>query len=165
MKIIHASIPADEPRRAAEVLADIMSGEALPFPPGGPDSWMAWSGDGKMELEIVSRGKLLAHHEDQGHWVQTEHKQRNSECHLAIGVARPAEEIIAIAAKAGWPARLCSRGNGYFELVEVWVDGCFMLELFDPEQAAHYERVVTPENWKQFLTQIQAVHAEAPAAN
>ena len=164
MKIIHASIPADEPRRTAEVLADIMSGEAMPFPPGGPESWMAWSADGKMELEIVRRGDLLAYNEDQGNWRETEHRQRLSECHLAIGVSRPAKEIIKIAAAAGWPARLCSRGNGYFELVEVWVDGCFMLELFDPEQAAHYERVVTPENWKQFLAQIEAAQVEARAA-
>ena len=34
--IAHASIPADDPRRAAEVLAEIMGGEAMPFPP------MAW---------------------------------------------------------------------------------------------------------------------------
>ena len=31
--IAHASIPADDPRRVAEVLAEILDGEALPFPP------------------------------------------------------------------------------------------------------------------------------------
>lgn len=155
MKIIHVSIPADDPKRAAEVLAKILGGEALPFPPGGPDSWMAWSEDGAIELEIVRRGDLLACDEDQGNWHRSDHKQRQSECHLAISVARPADEIIAIARDAGWPARLCARGEGFFELVEVWVDGCFMLELFDPVQAAHYERVVTPATWKQFLAQME----------
>ena len=165
MKIIHASIPADDPKRAADVLAQILGGEAMPFPPGGPDAWMAWSGDGTLELEVVRRGDLLACEEDEGAWRAAGHKQRNSECHLAIGVARTADEIIAIARDAGWPARLCSRGKGLFELVEVWVDGCFLLELFDPVQAAHYERVVTPATWKQFLAQMeQARRASAPAS-
>lgn len=126
----------------------------MPFPPGGPDSWMAWSGDGAIELEIVRRGDVLARDEDQGNWRHVEQGQRLSECHLAIGVARPAAEIIAIARDAGWPARLCARGEGFFELVEVWVDDCFMLELFDPEQTAHYERVVTPASWKHFLAEM-----------
>jgi hypothetical protein len=156
MKIIHASIPADEPKSAAQTLARIMGGEAMPFPPGGPDSWMAWSGDGAIELEIVRRGHLLRYDEDQGNWCSTTESQRGSECHLAIGVARPADEIVAIAQAAGWPARLCDRGEGIFQLVEVWVDGCFMLELFDPEQTAHYERVVTPATWRQLLAQLEA---------
>ena len=42
MKIAHASIPADNPHAVAHVLADILQGEALPFPPAGPDAWMAW---------------------------------------------------------------------------------------------------------------------------
>lgn len=41
MMIAHASLPADNPRRVAEVLAEIMGGEALPFPPGGESAWMA----------------------------------------------------------------------------------------------------------------------------
>jgi len=153
MKIMHASIPSDDPKPAAAVLAAIMGGEALPFPPAGPDGWMAWSGDGTIELEIVRRGDLLAHEEDQGNWRRADTVQRQSECHLAIGVERSADEIIAIAREAGWPARRCARGGGFFELVEVWVDGCFMLELFDPAQAAHYEQVVTPASWKQFLAE------------
>jgi hypothetical protein len=35
--------------------------------------------------------------------------------------------------------------------VEVWVEGAFMLEMFDPGQAAHYERTITVENLKKFL--------------
>lgn len=162
MKIMHASIPADDPKRTADVLATLMGGEAMPFPPGGSASWMVWSSDGATELEIVPRGHLMTRTPtqgdgQQGDWQQAEpaqrHSGRHSECHLAISVSRPAEEIIAIAQDAGWPARLCSRGGGYFDLVEVWVDGCFMLELLDPAQTAHYERVVTPARWKQFLAQ------------
>jgi hypothetical protein len=45
-----------------------MNGEALRFPPGGPDAWMARSGDGAIELEVVRRGKVLHFDGDQGNW-------------------------------------------------------------------------------------------------
>jgi hypothetical protein len=153
MKLIHASIPADDPHKAAEVLAELMGGEALQFPPAGPQGRMAWSGDGRVSLEVVPRGNLIHRGAEEGNWIPVDNPQRLSEVHLAIGVDRPAADIIAIAEKAGWPARLCSRGNGFFELVEVWIEGSFMLEMFDPEQAAHYERVVTVENLKKYLAE------------
>jgi hypothetical protein len=153
MRLIHASIPADDPRRVAEVLAEMMGGEALPFPPAGPDGRMAWSGDGTVSLEVVPRGHLIHHGREEGEWRAVANPQRLSEVHLAIGVDRRAVEIIAIADRAGWPARSCSRGDGLFELVEVWVEGAFMLEMFDPEQAAHYERTITVENLKKYLAE------------
>jgi len=153
MKLIHASIPADDPKFVAEVLAQMMGGEALPFPPAGPHGRMAWSGDGNVSLEIIPRGNLVHHGPEEGEWRPVSNPQRLTEVHLAIGVDRPAAEIIAIAEKAGWPARVCARGNGFFELVEVWVESAFMIEMFDPAQTAHYERVVTVENLKKYLTE------------
>jgi hypothetical protein len=152
MKLIHASVPADDPKKVAEVLSEIMGGEALPFP-SVENGWMAWSGDGSVDLEVVPRGHLIHLGPDEGEWRNVSDPQRLSEVHLAIGIDRPKEEIIAIAEQAGWPARICSRGEGFFELVEVWVEGTFMLEMFDPAQAAHYERVVTVENLKRFLAE------------
>ena len=151
MKLVHASIPADDPHATAGVLAEIMDGEAMPFPPGGPDAWMAWSGDAEIELEIVRRGHVLHHDDDQGNWRSGGGNARGSEVHLAIAVDRPADSIIAIARQAGWPARRCTRGGDVFELVEVWVDGCFMIEFMDRDQSAHYQKVITPISWKQYL--------------
>ncbi len=121
-----------------------MAGEALPFPPV-ENGWMAWSGDGNVDLEVVPRGYLIHRGEDEGGWYRVENAQRLSEVHLAISTGRP---------KEGWPARVCPRGNGFFELVEVWVEGVFMLEMLDPVQAAHYERVVTVENLKKYLPEL-----------
>ena len=154
--IAHASIPADNPKRAAEVLAEIMSGEALPFPPGGADSWMAWSGDGAVEIEISRRGLALTYGKDEAEWKPDGVARRLSECHLAVCVERSAAEVLAIAQRAGWPARACDRGGGVFQLTEVWVEGAFMIEVLDPAQTAHYRTVVTPQNWKQFLKSMQA---------
>ena len=155
MRIAHASIPADNPETAAHVLAEIMGGEALRFPPGGPDAWMAWSGDATIELEVVKRGHVLTYGPEQGNWVIGYEGDSRSEAHLAICVDRPAAEIVAIGMRAGWPTRHCERGNGIFSLTEVWVEGDFMLEFMDPAQTARYEEVITPENWKRFLPMME----------
>jgi hypothetical protein len=155
MKLVHASIPADDPQAAARVLAEIMGGEALRFPPGGPDAWMAWSGDGAVELEVIPRGRVLHPGGDQGDWRALDGGQRLSEVHLAISVDHSAEAVIALADRAGWPARACERGGGLFGLVEVWVDGVFMIEFLDPAQTARYEEVVTLEKWKGYLARME----------
>jgi hypothetical protein len=152
--IAHASIPADDPGRAAAVLAEIMGGEALPFPPGGEDSWMAWSGDGQVELEITRRGLAVTRGAEELEWRPDGVSRRLSEVHLALCVERPAEEVVAIAARAGWPARASDRGNGVFEVTEVWVDGAFVIEVMDPAQTARYRQAVTAENWKRILTMM-----------
>ncbi len=58
---------------------------------------------------------------------------------------------MAIAARAGWPARHCDRGGGVFQLTELWVEDCFMIELLDPEQTRLYRERVTLANWKRYL--------------
>jgi hypothetical protein len=157
MKLAHASIPADDPKVTARVLAEILDGEALRFPPGGPEAWMAWSGDGAIELEVVPRGRVLHFDGDQGNWRDNSgEKRRLCEVHLAIAVEQSAEAVMAIAGRAGWPARHSARGGGLFDLVEVWVDGSFLIEFLDPRQAARYDEVVTLENWKGLLARMEA---------
>jgi hypothetical protein len=154
--IAHASIPADDPKRAAEVLAEIMSGEALPFPPAGPDSWMAWSGDGEVEFEVSRRGLAVTCGQDEAEWRSDGIARRLSEVHIALCVERPAAEVIEIAKRAGWPARHCERGGGIFGLTEVWVEGAFMIEVLDRDQTARYRKMVTRENWKRFIADSRA---------
>ena len=58
--LFHLSIDADEPRHVAEVLAEIMGGEALPFPSVIEGSWVALSGDARGTLiEVYPRGTEL----------------------------------------------------------------------------------------------------------
>lgn len=154
--IAHASIPADDPRRAAEVMAEIMGGEAMPFPPAGSDSWMAWSGDGTVELEISRRGLVMIHGKEEAEWHPDGVSRRLSDVHLALCVDRPASEVLAIAHRAGWPARHCERGEGLFSLTEVWVEGAFLIEVLDPAQTERYRAVITPHGWKQILQHAPA---------
>jgi len=154
--IAHVSIPADDPKKAAEVLAEIMSGEAVRFPPGGPDSWMAWAGDGEVEIEITRRGLTIARGEHEAEWRSDGGERRLSDVHIALCVQRPAAEVIEIAKRAGWPARPCVRGGDIFGLTEVWVEGAFMVEVLDPAQTARYRERITLPNWKRFIAERQA---------
>jgi hypothetical protein len=148
--ILHASIPADDPGLVAATLARLMGGSAMPFPPGGPTAWIAWAGDGLTEIEVVQRGHLLAPGQAEADWLPGPAGSRRSEVHLAIAVPRTSTEILATAAQLGWLARPCVRG-GLFELVELWVENAFLIELFDPGQAAHFRRTVSARQWQALL--------------
>jgi hypothetical protein len=158
MLIAHASIPSDKPETAARVLAEIMGGEITPFPPGGPESFLAWSSDGRTFLEVIKRGRTLRYGTDEAEYRSGDGAElRETETHLAICVERSEADILEIAERAGWPTRSCDRGNGTFQLVEVWVDGTFLIEFLDPAQAKGYHERVSLERWKALIS------GEAPA--
>ncbi|HVV34806.1 MAG TPA: hypothetical protein VHC73_16380 [Vitreimonas sp.] len=159
--IMHISLPADDTEKTAQVLAEIMNGEAARFPPGGPKAWKVFSGDGAVDLEVVQRGDLVAFAENEGGWKTTPNPQRTSECHMALCVDRPEAEVIEIAQRAGWTARHCERGGGIFGLAEIWVDNAFMIEVLDPVQSARYRENVTLAKWKQYLPMMLARTAAA----
>ena len=60
MKIAHASIPADDPKAVADVLAEIMGGEAMPFPPGGPETAHQFANTGEQELKYLAVSTALS---------------------------------------------------------------------------------------------------------
>lgn len=145
--IFHAALPADHPEQAARHLARILGGDAMPFPPG-PGSWMAWSEDGATELELMPRGSQFVRGEQDVAILPAATSDRHSDWHVAIGATVDAQAILQIAAEAGWPARICHRGD-FFRVVEVWVDGVTMLEVLDPAMQAEYRRSMTPLNWRR----------------
>lgn len=163
MMIAHASIPADDPAHVAAVLSEIMGGEAVRFPPAGPNAWMAWAGDSSIDLEIVPRGDLVTYGAEEGGW-RAGGNQRLSECHLAICIDRPEAETIAIAQRAGWKARHCERAGGVFSLTEVWVENAFLIEFLDPAQTRLYKQRITLEGAKaMFAGQPAPQPAPEPA--
>lgn len=148
--ILHASIPADDPGKVARVLASLMNGTALPFPPGGPEAWIAWADDGHTEIEVVRRNHRLQRGPIEAEWRPDPAPGRSSEVHLALAVPLAAEAILAIAAAAGWPGRRCSRG-GLFELIELWVEDVFLIELFDPAMARDFAAAISRASWQAML--------------
>jgi hypothetical protein len=58
--IFHLSADADDPKRAAELVAELWGGRAYPFPPIGVGSWVAMAGDDRnTTFEVYARGTQL----------------------------------------------------------------------------------------------------------
>lgn len=148
--LFHLSIEADDPRNVATVLAEIWGGTALPFPPVGVGSWMAFHGaDNGTMIEVYPRGTILTETASDAIGVMADARRDNA-THFAMSTGLPAERIYVIAMREGWSAKYCRRG-GKFGVIEIWIDGCQMIEVLTPEMQAEYLDCVTIGNWKQLL--------------
>lgn len=153
--IFHAALPADDTQFTAKTLARMLGGEAMPFPPA-PDSWMAWSQDGKTELEIIPRGMRFEYGANDVHMEIRTGGPREAEWHIAIGTPLPAADVLAIAEEAGWPARVCERHPEFFSVIEVYIDGATFLEILDPAMQARYVETMNTRNWKRVFGMAEA---------
>jgi hypothetical protein len=148
--LFHVSIEADEPCRVATVFAEIFGGVAMPFPPVAEGSWVAFAGDERSTIiEVYPRGTEL-HQSDEGAVGLAREPRRHNATHFAMASNLDEATILGIARREGWPAKYCSRG-GKFGLIEVWVEGCQMVEVLTPEMQAEYLGAVTIENWMRLL--------------
>lgn len=150
--IFHLSADAEDPKRAAELVAELWAGRAYPFPPVGSSSWVAMAGDSRnTTFEFYRRGTELrpGEGEDEGHAIETEGRGFGPS-HAAIATSLGVEDVKAVAQRYGAPAKLCIRG-GLFGVVEVWIEGRFLIEVLTPEMQAQYLEQVTPANWERML--------------
>jgi hypothetical protein len=148
--IAHVSLPADDCAEVARVLAEMLGGGALPFPPGGPGAFNCWSHDNAFQIVVTPRGHLIIEGPHEQGWVARPRPDGDRACesHVAIAVDRGANEIVDMARTAGWHARICNRG-GFFDVVEVWVENAYLVEMLDPAQLRDYRNAMTIENWKR----------------
>jgi hypothetical protein len=158
--LFHLSIAAREPRHVASVIAELWGGEAFPFPPVAEGSWIAIAGDERgtaievYPLDIVLReteGDADAHGEPAAGSGFTA-------THAAIATNLGREEVTAIAAREGWPAKYRKRG-GVFGVIELWIEGRQMVEVLTPEMQAEYLAGMNIADWKRML----AARAQAQA--
>jgi hypothetical protein len=163
--LFHVSLAADDPRHAAKVLAEIMGGEAQAFPFVGQGSWVALTGDerGTM-IEIYPRGTEM--HPAPG---PTEDAigirggaNRFTPTHIAIATPWSREAVFAIGYREGWPVKHCRRG-GKFDVIELWVEGCQLVEVLTGAMQAEYIEAVRIENWRAMVADFEA-HRLAHAA-
>ena len=141
--IHHVSIPAHEPQRAAEVLAELMNGKCVPFSPLA-GAFMALSGDahGSM-IEVYPERATLEIPQDGEQVVFGEHMPpRAWPFHVLLSVPRSREEIEEIGARAGWRTKLFGRGipgqKPFFHVIELWIENRLMIEVASPEMAEDY---------------------------
>lgn len=150
--LYHMSIAADEPRHVAEVIAEIWGGRAFPFPPVIAGSWMAMAGDDRRTtIEVYPRGTELREAPgDADSYGLLTGTGRFGPTHAAIGTPLETGAIMGIALREGWPAKYRKRG-GVFGVIELWIEGCQMIEILTPEMQREYLDHVTIENWERYV--------------
>ena len=153
--INHISIAVNDTEKVANFLAEVWDGLVYPFPPA-PNSFIVLANDGKgTAVEITPSGTVLVPgeglpdendpnartEEHEAQFVKSEFVPRYVATHLNINTKKSIEEIRELAKREGWRVLLCNRGEGLFQLVEVWVEDSFMLEVMTPEQTRRYVEI------------------------
>jgi hypothetical protein len=156
--INHISIAANEPERVANVLAEIWDGMAFPFPPA-PGSFFVLANDGRgTAVEVTPAGTVLVPGEGlppesdldaetgefEAKFIQSDLRPTYVATHLNISTKKTIRDIREIANREGWRVLVCNRDGGLFQLIEIWVENTFMLEVMTPEQTARYVEITDP---------------------
>jgi hypothetical protein len=166
--INHISIGVNDPERVANVLAELWNGYALPFPPS-PDSYIVFADDNRgsavevtpINIELIP-GKGLPEeradyelsyptHEYEATFQYGENVPQYTGTHIAINSPLSEAQIKAIGKREGWRTLTANRGGGIFQLIELWMENRFMVEVFTPEMTERYVAIMKPENWANFL--------------
>lgn len=155
--LYHVSIEADRPQHVATVIAEFWGGKALPFPPVGVGSWVAFAGDDRGTIvEVYPRGTEMHEGDGADDAIGVAGPlRRHGPVHIAIATDMETDAVLAIARREGWPAKVCVRG-GKFGVIEVWVEGCQLIELLTPKMQREYLDAVTIENWERMLAMPMA---------
>ena len=136
--IHHFSIPAENPRHVAGVLAELFDAGFEKFN-ACPNAFMVYLGDEHLsELEVLPLGTELLPDPDGGE-VNFKNNLPASQFvafHALISTRRREQEINEIAQREGWRASRLSRGS--FEVIEFWIENRVMLELMTPEMTSMY---------------------------
>jgi hypothetical protein len=142
--IHHLSIAARDPKKAAGVLAELMGGKAVPFPPN-PGSFFALQlDDHGSGVEVYPAGtELEPNGNTGGSFVKHDGGRGYGSTHFALSVATDAKKVAEIAKRAGWQCHDCNRGP--FHVIEVWVENETMVEILPPEYAAEYLAFTRPD--------------------
>ena len=165
--INHISIGVNDTEKTAKVLAEIWGGYAMPFP-GAPDSWLVFADDGKgtgVEVTpnntVLEPGKGLPAEENfdinvpteefEAKFVSTNENPKYVSTHLNINTKLSVEDVKAIAEREGWRCFVANRGGGAFQLIELWVENRFMLEIMTPEMTEMYINIMQPESYANWL--------------
>ena len=153
--IHHLSIAARDPKHAAGVLAELMGGTAVPFPPN-PGSFFALQlDDHGSGVEVYPAGTELEPNGNTGGTFVKRPARGYGSTHFALSVATDAKKVEDIARRAGWDCFVCNRGP--FHVIEVWVENQTMVEILPPDFAGEYLAFTRPDK-------VLAAMAAAPVA-
>lgn len=156
----HISVGVQNPYHVAEVLAEILQGSVIPFPPN-PGSYVVLAGDefGTM-LELYPAGTELIPDAWQGQagFQINPSYSRYTDIHAAISVPVSLEDIERIGAREGWRVAPANR-DGLFDVIEFWVENRLMLELLTPQIAPTYLQAFSPQALKALVQEFAVAEA------
>lgn len=150
--IHHISISAQNPQHVAQVLAEILNGQAFPFFPH-PGSYMVFPLDEHgtgIEVYPLKTQLIPGEGDDQCLFTEAATSSGFTATHAAISVSSTQEKIEQIAKREGWRVLRCNR-DSFFDVIELWLENKVMLELLTPEMAAQYLAVTQPENLQKMF--------------
>ena len=167
--INHISIAVENPEKVAGVLAELWNGMVFPFPPA-PGSFFVLANDGRgSAVEVTPLNTILVPGEGlppeegfdtttpteeyEAKFVTSDFSPRYIATHLNINTPLSEAEVKEIARREGWRVLTCNRDRGLFQLIEVWIEDRFMLEVMTPEQTARYVEITSPEFIAEFFGQ------------
>ncbi len=165
--INHVSIGVNDPKKVADVIAELWGGKAFPFPPS-PGSYVVFANDGRGTLiEIIPSDVQLVPGigvpSEEGFTAQTptdefeatfvpgNERSLFGSVHVNINSPLEEDEIKAIAEREGWRCFTANRGGGLFQLIEFWVEDRFMLEVNTPAMTKVYAAMANSDEWANFL--------------
>ncbi|MBP9110085.1 MAG: hypothetical protein KBF83_11070 [Pyrinomonadaceae bacterium] len=165
--INHISFGVNNPEKVANILAELWGGVAIPFPPS-PGGYVAFADDGKgtmveiipLDVQLVpgvglpdagSFTKETPTEDFEATFVPGNESSLFGSVHLNINSPLDEESIKAIAKREGWRCFTANRAGGLFQLIELWIENRFMIEVNTPEMTEVYQNTVSPEGWAEFL--------------
>lgn len=156
--INHISIAVNEPEKVANFISELWDGNVYPFPPS-PNSFIVVANDGRgSAVEVTPNGTILvpgeglpdendlnaATEEFEAQFIKSDLVPRYVATHLNINTEKSIDEVREMAKREGWRVLVANRDRGLFQLIEVWVENTFMLEVMTPEQTARYVEITDP---------------------
>lgn len=152
--LFHVSIDVRNPERVAQVLGELLGGEALPFPPVAEGSWVAFAADDRnTAIEVYPRGTQLIEAPGDVSALGVPGEGGLSATHFAMATLMTADQVFTVAEREGWPAKL-RQGDG-FSAIELWIESDRMVEVLTAEMQAEYLAAFTPANWRTVLAESQ----------
>ncbi|WP_299615869.1 hypothetical protein [uncultured Tateyamaria sp.] len=146
MTLAHLSIDAQNPQHIAGILAQIMAGTAMPFPPC-PGAFVAFDhADDGIGIEVYPLGTQVQRGPDQIAFVQGPKDTASQASHVCLTSPLTQQELLDIGTQNGWTARVCNRGP--FKCVEIWLEDRVLVEALDPDMAEDYHRNMTAAQWR-----------------
>ena len=159
--INHISIAAENPEKVAGFLTQLWDGAmAIPFPPC-PGGYIVIANDGRGSgVEIIPHKTVLVPGEGlpaeenfsmntlteeyEAKFVQSDFAPPFVATHLNINTNLSEAAVKEIAQREGWRVVTCNRDRGLFQLIEVWIEDRFLLEVMTPEQTKRYLEITDP---------------------